>query len=127
MKLLVATKQGQGQRKNDFFFCNDGEMVFFGSECSSGSTDDNCGCHRSMCGAESAKATTTMMVAERPAVEYLLAVKTHFEKKWGLIPSSAEMMAESNLIHITKAVDSYPLRTIMERRENGLCPREVKS
>ena len=30
MKILVATKETQGKRKNDFCFCNAGDIVMFG-------------------------------------------------------------------------------------------------
>ena len=66
MKVLTATGQTQGWRDNDFRWTLEGELVFFAPfECSRGTTDDECGCRRSMAGLVSQRATTTVKVAER--------------------------------------------------------------
>ena len=64
MKILVATKEGQGQRKNDFCWAEEGEVVKFPSECDRETVDGRCGCRRSMSGANSLKGTKTMKVVE---------------------------------------------------------------
>lgn len=65
MKLLVATKETQGKRKNDFCFCDEGEIVIFPVfECDRERIDGDCGCRRSMVGTKSRKATTTMKVID---------------------------------------------------------------
>jgi len=64
MKLLTATQKTQGQRSNDFNYCNEDEIVTFGFECDGESVDGRCGCRRAMCGVDSRKSTTTMIVAE---------------------------------------------------------------
>ncbi len=77
MKVLVATKQTQGQRKNDFCFCTEGELVKFGMECDGESVDGSCGCKRALCGMDTSKATTTMMVVDLPTVS-----PEGFRAKW---------------------------------------------
>lgn len=63
MKILVATRETQGQRGNDFCWCNEGELVAFSTfECDREKVDGSCGCKRSMVGMSSSKATTTMKV-----------------------------------------------------------------
>jgi hypothetical protein len=64
MKLLVATKETQGERKNDFCWCNEGEIVKFGIECDGETVDGSCGCKRALCGVDTSKATTTMKVVK---------------------------------------------------------------
>ena len=64
IKLLVATKDTQGKRKNDFCHAEEGEIVVRGSECDGEAVDGNCGCKRAMCGVKTRKATTTMKVVE---------------------------------------------------------------
>ena len=64
MKLLVATKKTQGERGNDFNFCEEGEIVSFAMECDRENIDGHCGCRRSMSGMDNHKGTTTMLVAE---------------------------------------------------------------
>ncbi len=46
MKVLTATTKTQGARKNDFCFCDEGEMVMLGSECDGETADGSCGCKR---------------------------------------------------------------------------------
>lgn len=65
MKYLVATRETQGERANDFFFCLEGEPVHFGVICDGDSgADSSCGCSRSMIGLSSRKATTTVRVTD---------------------------------------------------------------
>jgi hypothetical protein len=65
MKVLVATKETQGQRKNDFCWCEPDELLIFGFECDGEEIDGNCGCRRSMCGVNTRAATTTMKVIDK--------------------------------------------------------------
>ncbi len=65
MKVIVASSKTQGQRKNDFFNGEAGELLYFGSECDRGTVDDRCGCKRALSGIKSHRATTTGEVAER--------------------------------------------------------------
>ena len=64
IKLLVATKETQGKRNNDFCFAEEGEIVVRGSECDGEAVDGRCGCKRAMCGVKTRTATTTMKVVE---------------------------------------------------------------
>ena len=64
MKLIVATKELQGQRRNDYCWATEGEPVTFGMECDGESVDGRCGCKRAMVGCTSSKATTTLKVVE---------------------------------------------------------------
>ena len=64
MKLLVATMDTQGTRKNDFYFCIEGEPVKWTTECDGETVDGNCGCKRSMIGLISNCGTTTMKVVD---------------------------------------------------------------
>ena len=65
MKVLVATNEGQKQRKNDFSHTTEGEFVKFGFECDGETVDGNCGCKRGMVGFDTLKATTTFKVTEK--------------------------------------------------------------
>lgn len=68
MKVLVATRKTQGQRDNDFFWCEEGELVYPGGECDSdrGNPDGACGCVRGFSGIKTKKATTTALVVDKP-------------------------------------------------------------
>ena len=67
MKVLVATSKTQGQRRSDFDFVPDGELVGpMGFEEDNEAVDGPCGCRRSLSGLDTRKATTTFEVVERP-------------------------------------------------------------
>ena len=123
MKYVVATQQGQGIRKNDFFWANEGEPVLFGSQCSHATVDDYCGCARAMCGVHSAKATTTMRVANMDAVEVLNHLREHYMKNWGYEDDMARELAERQFLEIAIFAAKHEIGTIIELRENGLQPR----
>ncbi len=69
MKALVATKETQGRRTNDFCHCVEGEYVTYGFECDRETVDGVCGCKRSLLGFDSSKATTTFRVATADLTE----------------------------------------------------------
>lgn len=66
MRVLVSTKETQGNRKNDFNFVDEGEILTFGSECDGESVDGRCGCKRALTGLLHGKATTTFKVVDLP-------------------------------------------------------------
>jgi hypothetical protein len=67
MKVLIATHETQGQRDNDFCFCEEGELIRFPVlKCTWGETDDECGCSRAMFGMKTRAGTTTIRVADLP-------------------------------------------------------------
>ncbi len=66
LPVLVATREKQGQRHNDFCWCDDGEPVRFAFACDGERVDGRCGCRRSMTGMSTLKATTTVRVELLP-------------------------------------------------------------
>jgi hypothetical protein len=125
MKVLTATSQTQGWRDNDFCWTVEGELVLFVPfECSRGSIDDGCGCRRSMGGAVSHRATTTMQVTERSDL--------NADAYFGLIADSLESQGYVNERLLTKAevedwvrdlseelislAAPWPVGTVVERR-----------
>ncbi len=68
-KVMVATKETQGRRKNDFCWATEGEILRFGMECDGEEVDGGCGCRRSLVGVDSMKATTTAKVVEMPGID----------------------------------------------------------
>lgn len=64
MKLLVATRETQGDRDDDYCYTVEGELVTpIVFECDHG---DECGCQRGFPGLASSRATTTARVADLP-------------------------------------------------------------
>jgi len=97
MLVLVATNLTQKDpkygRENDFNWCRPGELVTFAFECDSleygeDRIDDSCGCHRSLGGCETRKATTTILVLDREITQeqYQFAILTHLKEGGWLKP-----------------------------------------
>jgi hypothetical protein len=126
MKVLVATKETQGRRKNDFCHAEEGEPVVFASECDGERVDGPCGCRRSFVGMMSRKATTTVKVVEAPeggcyddfVGMYLIAQKAWLDRMPELKES---FVAEANdLLRIAK---DLPAGLILEKRGNNIVSR----
>lgn len=66
MKVIVATGETQGQRKSDFSFVPEGEIVLPAEPHDDEPIDGTCGCQRSFDGIVSGKATTTAKVIDLP-------------------------------------------------------------
>jgi len=130
MKVLVATNETQGQRRNDFHHAETGELVRFGSECDREAVDGKCGCRRSMSGMTSQKATTTMTVEDRPGFELddlILAVAESLGNGGWLSGDVEESLewATSTAEDLAAAADFFPVGTIVEKRGRDMKERRV--
>jgi len=127
MKVLVATEETQGHRKTDFCWTEEGELVFFGSECTRETIDGECGCRRSLCGLRTRKATTTFRVVEREELSpgglvSLLAaglVAGHFYDT----REKARPAAEEDASRLAALASAYPEGAILEKRGNRFLER----
>ena len=123
MKILVATKETQGRRTNDFCWCKEGELLMFSTfQCSGGFVDDECGCHRAMSGIETLTATTTMRVVEEDvAVEDL--IKRIFDAlrqgSWDKMFNDVTLLKKARTIvkEIIEITEEFPPGVVLERRE----------
>jgi len=121
MKLLVATSDKQGKRKNDFSFANEGELVYFGTEHDGEGIDGDCGCRRSMFGIDSHKGTTTMKLAEVEITPEELAERVGDSlRRAGWVRTDAdeadlEMVADvtNEMMEVAKTL---PVGFVVERR-----------
>lgn len=127
MKVLVATKEGQGIRGNDFCWVPENEIVHFGFECDGGSVDDHCGCRRAMVGIDCSKATTTMKVVdlEVKCLEIVSRLKEHYVKDWKMDEKRALITAIEELIDLRMSVKQFPLGAIIEKRGDVFQIRNV--
>ena len=131
MKVLVATEEGQGKRKNDFFWATGGELVHFPFECDGETVDGRCGCRRSMGGMESHKGTTTFKIVEKDISEadflekliqsYKSAgwFKEEPDKDW-----KKALAADAKELH--ELAESLPLGRVIEKRGNVIQVRKMK-
>lgn len=67
VKVLVATKERQGERHDDYSWAVEGELVYVPTDsCDSAARDSpECGCSLGFAGMGSGQATTTALVVER--------------------------------------------------------------
>lgn len=66
MKVFVATNTLQGERSNDFYFCEEGELLAPPVVICDEFPDDPCGCARCLFGFTSKRGTTTFAVVVLP-------------------------------------------------------------
>jgi hypothetical protein len=82
MKLLTATREGQGDRDGDFCHAAEGELVFAGFVCATDRSDPDgvCGCGRAFSGLNSLRATTTALVRDLDLTydDVRMALSAHF-------------------------------------------------
>jgi hypothetical protein len=112
---MVATARSQGERPTDYFWCVEGELVWFGHMCRSGreNPDGGCGCGRGFAGLSSHRATTTVQVRDLEITydELLLAMRASLEEQgWELD------RADEDAHGISTIAAQYPEGTVLERR-----------
>lgn len=129
MKILVSTKDGQGLRKNDFCFCNEGELVRFAVACDGEEIDGGCGCRRSMTGVESHTATTTLKVVDLNITpdEYFAKIGGALVAAYGACISadSLRKYAIGMTQELMQIADSLPLDVVIEKRGDDILCREL--
>ncbi len=133
MKVLTATHETQGRRDNDFCSAVEGEMVLFPPiECGHGSIDDHCGCHRSMAGVASHRATTTIKVADRELdpdtystmILEGLRDQGYVTDELMADPKVSEWLRDlaEELMHLA---DAFPVASVIERRGEVVSVRRL--
>jgi hypothetical protein len=115
MKVIVATARTQGVRANDYFWCVEGELLWFGQMCAQGRKDPDgrCGCGRGFAGLSSHRATTTAAVRDLDITwdEFVLALRSSLEEQgW-----DADW-AEHDAKVLAEIASSYPDGVVLERR-----------
>jgi hypothetical protein len=133
MKIIVSTKKTQGQRKNDFSWVPEGEILTFGFECDGEIVDGSCGCKRSLCGVDCLKATTTMRIIDSPITkkEYIEKQKQSLVKGgwFSENPAERDKWAKINAEELLKIANAFPVTSIIEKRGNTYkqrCYHELK-
>lgn len=127
LPVLVATKETQGQRRNDFCWCDEGEPVQFALECDGETVDGRCGCRRSMTGMLTRKATTTMRVQRLPItreqfVDMLRA--SHAKSGFPIVDDSLYQDDADELLRLAAA---FPTDAIVEKRGASMQSRRQVS
>jgi hypothetical protein len=123
LKILVGTKETQGQRENDFTWTEENEPVYWTFECDrdNKNIDGMCGCRRSLSGIYSRKGTTTFKVVETDWTrkQWLEEVSTAERKAWGDLAD--EFGVDTYLLDIARKL---PVGTILEKRGSRIRVRQ---
>jgi hypothetical protein len=132
MQVLVATKELQGQRKNDFNFCDDGELVGFTFECDRETVDGPCGCRRSLSGLKSMKGTTTFKVVDLPdmTIEKFRAELRASKEAGGWLKSLSEKdiadWVNSEVDELARVANMFTVGRVVEKRGRSILCRLPK-
>jgi hypothetical protein len=122
MKILVATKEKQGNRSNDFSWAKEGEMVKFGFECDGETIDGNCGCRRSLVGFDTAKATTTFKVVNKNLTkEKYKRLLLKSEKKAGFLHTKEAINGAVD--ELLRIANNFTIGDVLEKRGNQILLR----
>ncbi len=124
LPILVATREKQGQRKNDFSWCDEDEPVRFASECDGESVDGRCGCRRSMSGMKSLKGTTTFKTVHSKMTrgEYVAMLRACYEKS-GFLKLCGEVEVEREAAELLSLAAAFPVGLVIEKRGNSVKQR----
>lgn len=123
MKVLIATKETQKQRKNDFCFCEEREFVKFGMECDGEEIDGGCGCRRSMVGFKTLKGTTTFKVEkiDISKEEYIKQLKkSDIKAGWYKLYDNPAKEIKEEADELLNLAQSFNIGDILEKRGNEL-------
>jgi hypothetical protein len=118
LKVLVATRRGQGLRADDYYWLTDGELVRLDIVCASGTGDDVCGCGRGFAGCESIRAGTTATVALWPGTraDYVAAIAEALARAGYLAPGDPLDLAGPVAEELIQLASWFPVGAVLERR-----------
>ena len=131
MKLLTATRTGQGERPGDFSYAVEGELVILGLVCATdrNNPDGGCGCGRAFSGLSSKKATTTALVRDLDlSVDDVRLAVGGYYAAGGMGPDElgdkdfADLVAET-VDEIVELAPLLPAEAVVGRRLNDLIVR----
>jgi len=124
MKIIVATKETQGQRADDFNFADEGEIVIV-ADCDH--LHQGCDCERSMVGVRSGKGTTTMMVVEADMTrqQFIEQIRAGNQDYAEIGVSDAIFAAEAD--EMLKLAAQFPVGAVIDRDGDELHQRSTAS
>jgi len=129
INVLRATKQGQGQRANDFSWTTEGELVRRDFPCDNDrrNPDGGCGCGRSMPGLDSSRGTTTAVVAEAEMTreEYIDAIFATYEREGWTKLGVTRKDAATEADYLLRVAAQLAVGTVVECRTGVVAAREV--
>jgi hypothetical protein len=126
MKILTASRTGQGTRANDYDWTIEGELVWIGFVCARDRADPDggCGCGRGFSGLSSQRAGTTALVRNLPLTrdDVVAALAGYLEAAGYGLYSPAEL--RPSVDELLDLADEWPVGTFVERRLDVVQPRQ---
>jgi hypothetical protein len=132
MKVLVATKETQGQRTSDFCWTNEGELVTFSFTCcgGKGDIDGGCGCQRDMTGLVTFKGTTTVKVVSKKMTEADLvnSLIRYRVKAWSASATDPAVIAEAEerAKELIRLANGFKVGDVLEIRGDKIQMRKIE-
>lgn len=131
IKVFVGTHKTQGQRTSDFCWTHDGEPLYLGFECDSDQEpDDRCGCHRSFCGMNNHRATTTALVVEcRDGFKAIADLYIESQKRAGWLKDATRgeiLRWRLDFGRFIQSIQKFPLGAVVEKRGPYIQVRKEK-
>lgn len=115
IRALVATKETQGQKKDDFSWTDEGEIVTFPFICDNSC---DCGCGRAVAGIKSHKSTTTFKVAELDMTgrDFIVAIHASIVNGGWFKVNDREGInfAKKTAVELLETAEAFPVGTILE-------------
>lgn len=133
MKVLEATSQTQGQRKSDFHWADEGELVKFPFECDRDrrtGPDGGCGCRRSFSGTTSHKGTTTAKIVERDITTEQFCdavVQAWIDAGWPINDTEVDDELRAEAREILRIANTFPVGAVIEKRGSQIVMRPVQT
>jgi hypothetical protein len=130
MKILVATRETQGQRKRDFSWTEEGEPVRFGYE---DAMNGKYGCHRrkSFLGMKSSRDTVIMKVVETDITmeDYIAMIQKTLETSGWISDENRDEFstwAKDDAAELVRIANAFPVGMIVEKRGKKFQERRPK-
>lgn len=127
LPVLVATKETQGQRRNDFCWCDDGEPVRFTVQCDGETVDGNCGCRRSMSGMTTHRATTTFRVKPLPITREQFVDMLRASHARSGFPIVEDRLYQEDADELLRLAAAFPANAVIEKRGGKMQTRRRAS
>ncbi len=115
MHMLVATTETQGDRKGDYCWTVDGELVYLSVDCDC----PGCGCSRGFAGLASSRATTTCAVTDihSPPEEIRNAfVESLVRSGWVAAGHPEDPIVDETFSEAAELASAFAPGTVLERQ-----------
>ena len=95
----------------------------FGSECDGEKVDGGCGCRRALAGVKTAKATTTMKVADVSEDVIRAGMVGFLVNKWSFDEAEALEWVNGDIKELNRVAEFFGEGTVLERRGRKFAER----